>query len=80
MDVNGIEYDRGSQFMTRQSARVMKELWKLAVSHFRLTRVLKLWGAQGVTAISHNSGIKVELSASYEVLLLVTLIPIREYR
>ena len=61
MDVNAIEYDRGSQFMTRQSARVTKELIKLAVCHFRLTRVLKLRRAQGVTAISHNSGIKSEL-------------------
>ena len=51
----------------------MTELWKLAVtgSHFRLTRVLKLRRAQGVTAISHNSGIKSKLGPSYEVLLLV---------
>ena len=37
-----------SQFMTRQRARVMTKLWKLAVSHFRVTRVLKLRCAQGV--------------------------------
>ena len=57
----------------KRDARVMTKLWKLAVSHLRLTRVLKLRCAQGVTAISHTSGTKSELWPSYEVLLLVAL-------